>query len=42
MPYRINFEQYANNFALPREIVNDELVKLDAVYLKTILLIFSN
>lgn len=42
MPYRINFEQYANHFALPREVVNEELASMDALYLKTILLIFSN
>ena len=42
MTYRINFKQYANHFALPQEIVNDDLANLDALYLKTALLIFKN
>lgn len=42
MQYKINFEQYASHFALPCEIVNDELAGLDALYLKTALLIFKN
>lgn len=42
MTYRINFKQYANHFALPQEIVNDDLANLDALYLKAALLIFKN
>lgn len=42
MTYKINFESYARNFSLPQEIVDDDFAKLDAVYLKVILLIFRN
>lgn len=42
MTYRINFNQYANHFALPKEIVSDDLAEMDALYLKTALLIFKN
>ena len=42
MTYRINFNQYANHFALPQEIVSDDIAEMDALYLKTALLIFKN
>lgn len=42
MSYRINFEAYQNNFAIPKCIVDDSFESLDPIYLKVILLIFMN
>lgn len=42
MTYKINFEAYSNNFALPQSILDDDFDKLNIVDLKIILLIFKN
>ena len=42
MAYKINFETYSNNFALPQNIINDDFHKLSSIDLKVILLIFKN
>lgn len=42
MPYKINFEAYSNNFAIPQELIDENFESLDPTYLKVILLIFKN
>lgn len=42
MAYKINFEAYSNNFALPQAIIDDDFDKLDVIDLKVVLLIFKN
>ncbi|WMJ23383.1 DnaD domain protein [Paludicola sp. MB14-C6] len=42
MSYKINFESYQNNFAIPKSIIDDSFESLDPIYLKVILLIFKN
>ncbi len=42
MAYKINFEAYSNNFALPQNIIDDDFEKLSVIDLKVILLIFKN
>lgn len=42
MTYKINFEQYKDNFVLPSSVVDDDIRSLDIIYLKVILLIFKN
>jgi len=42
MPYKINFESYQNNFALPKDIIDDDFENLDPIFLKVILIIYKN
>lgn len=42
MAYKINFEAYSNNFALPQSIIDDNFNNLTIIDLKVILLIFKN
>ncbi|MFZ2538328.1 MAG: DnaD domain protein [Oscillospiraceae bacterium] len=42
MAYKINFEAYSNNFALPQNIIDDDFDKLSVIDLKVILLILKN
>lgn len=42
MPYKINFEAYSNNFAIPQEIIDENFESLDPTFLKVILLIYKN
>lgn len=42
MPYKINFEVFSNNFAIPQEIIDENFESLDPTYLKVILLIYRN
>lgn len=42
MPYKINYEAFSNNFALPKEIIDDNFDSLNPIYLKAIILIYNN
>ncbi len=42
MNYKINFNNYKNNFSLPALIVEDDLKNINSDYLKVILMIFKN
>lgn len=42
MNYKVNFEAYCSNFAIPKCIVDEEIQKVDPLYLKVILLILRN
>lgn len=42
MTYKINFEQYADNFVLPSAVAGEDIRSLDETALKVILLIFKN
>lgn len=42
MPYKINYEAYSNNFALPKKVIDDNFDSLNPIYLKVILLIYKN
>lgn len=42
MNYKINFESFSNNFALPQAIIDDSFESLDSSCLKIILLIYKN
>lgn len=42
MTYKINFETYSNNFAVPNDIITTDFDKLNPLFIKVILLIFQN
>lgn len=42
MAYRIRYEAYSDNFALPQGVIGDDFRSLDGICLKVILLIYRN